>query len=150
MYQPCVHRSQEKKPKRTGPVAAPGAGAVRVRPIGLSERLDPGVVDDSGDIFHQPLVQWRVASGGHRRVERFVSLDPAPAALHVGGHALQCPVDRGEVLVSTPDGGEHPYVGQLLFYVPTDVDPRFDTPGGWFNCTGTLIDSDTVVTAVRR
>lgn len=46
-----------------------------------------------------------------------------------------------------PDAGEHPYVGQLLFYVPDAVDPRFEDPGGWFNCTGTLIDPDTVVTA---
>ncbi|MGS0685434.1 trypsin-like serine protease [Nakamurella sp. GG22] len=55
-----------------------------------------------------------------------------PAAAIVGG---------------APDAGEHPYVGQLLFYVPTAVDSRFDDPGGWFNCTGTLIDADTVVTA---
>ena len=45
------------------------------------------------------------------------------------------------------DNGEHPYVGQLLFYVPDAVDPRFEDPGAWFNCTGTLIDADTVVTA---
>ena len=56
----------------------------------------------------------------------------APASAIVGG---------------TPDDGEHPYVGQLLFYVPDAVDPRFEDPGGWFNCTGTLIDADTVVTA---
>ena len=56
----------------------------------------------------------------------------APASAIVGGE---------------PDAGEHPYVGQLLFYVPDAVDPRFDEPGGWFNCTGTLIDRDTVVTA---
>jgi len=56
----------------------------------------------------------------------------APASAIVGGAA---------------DEGEHPYVGQLLFYVPNAVDPRFDDPGAWFNCTGTLIDADTVVTA---
>lgn len=38
-------------------------------------------------------------------------------------------------------------MGQLLFYVPDAVDPRFEDPGAWFNCTGTLIDADTVVTA---
>lgn len=60
-------------------------------------------------------------------------LTPAlPAAAIVGGE---------------PDNGEHPYVGQLLFYVPNAIDPRFEDPGGWFNCTGTLIDADTVVTA---
>jgi hypothetical protein len=51
-------------------------------------------------------------------------------------------ITRGE-----PDNGEHPYVGELLFYVPDAIDPRFDDPGAWFNCTGTLIDANTVVTA---
>lgn len=45
------------------------------------------------------------------------------------------------------DEGEHPYVGQLLFYVPTAVDSRFDDPGSWFNCTGTLVSPTVVVTA---
>ena len=53
----------------------------------------------------------------------------------------------GAIIGGSPDNGEHPYVGQLLFYVPDAVDPRFDDPGGWFNCTGTLLDEDTVVTA---
>jgi hypothetical protein len=62
----------------------------------------------------------------------------------VGAAALAA----GALLVGgAPDAGEHPYVGQLLFYVPESVDSRFDEPGGWFNCTGTLIDPDTVVTA---
>jgi hypothetical protein len=51
------------------------------------------------------------------------------------------------IIGGAPDDGEHPYVGQLLFYVPDAVDPRFEDPGAWFNCTGTLIDADTVVTA---
>lgn len=51
------------------------------------------------------------------------------------------------IVGGAPDAGEHPYVGQLLFYVPDAVDPRFDRPGSWFTCTGTLIDADTVVTA---
>ena len=46
-----------------------------------------------------------------------------------------------------PDNGEHPFVGQLLFYVPDDVDSRFDDPGAWFNCTGTLVSSTQVLTA---
>ena len=46
-----------------------------------------------------------------------------------------------------PDDGEHPFVGQLLFYVPDDIDSRFDDPGGWFTCTGTLLDATTVLTA---
>ena len=46
-----------------------------------------------------------------------------------------------------PDNGAHPYVGQLLFYVPTAIDPRFDDPGAWFNCSGTLVSPTIVVTA---
>lgn len=62
--------------------------------------------------------------------------------------ALLAPALPAHAIVGgAPDAGEHPYVGQLLFYVPDAVDPRFDDPGGWFNCTGTLIDADTVVTA---
>jgi trypsin len=46
-----------------------------------------------------------------------------------------------------PDAGAHPYVGQLLFFDPTAVDSRFSDPGGWFNCTGTLVSPTIVVTA---
>ena len=45
------------------------------------------------------------------------------------------------------DGDEHPYVGQLFFYDPSYPDPRFSDPGGWFNCSGTLISPTIVVTA---
>lgn len=46
-----------------------------------------------------------------------------------------------------PDEGAHPYVGQLLFYVPDDTDSRFDDPGVWYNCSGTLISPTVVLTA---
>src|SRR3954454_12134270 len=46
-----------------------------------------------------------------------------------------------------PDGGEHPYVGELFFYVPDEVDPRFTQPGSWFGCSGTLISPTVVLTA---
>ena len=46
-----------------------------------------------------------------------------------------------------PDENRHPYVGQLFFYVPDETDPRFDDPGSWFNCTGTLISPTIVLTA---
>jgi hypothetical protein len=46
-----------------------------------------------------------------------------------------------------PDEGAHPYVGELLFYVPSAEDPRFEDPGAWFTCTGTLISPTVVVTA---
>lgn len=45
------------------------------------------------------------------------------------------------------DNGEHPMVGQLLFYVPDDQDPRFTESGAWFTCTGTLLEATVVVTA---
>lgn len=51
------------------------------------------------------------------------------------------------IVGGSADAGEHPYVGQLLFFVPDAVDSRFTDPGGWFTCSGTLVDADTVVTA---
>lgn len=72
----------------------------------------------------------------------------AGAAACAAGALLLTPLAPASAIVGgTPDAGEHPYVGQLLFYVPTEDDSRFDDPGAWFNCTGTLIDPDTVVTA---
>lgn len=69
-------------------------------------------------------------------------------AVAATGLAMLAPVAPAHAIVGgTADGGEHPYVGQLLFYVPTEADSRFDEPGGWFNCTGTLVDAYTVVTA---
>ncbi|HET9346113.1 MAG TPA: trypsin-like serine protease [Candidatus Limnocylindrales bacterium] len=48
-----------------------------------------------------------------------------------------------------PDDGEHPQVGQLIFYVPDALPSIYgpDNPGGWFTCTGTLVSPDVVVTA---
>jgi hypothetical protein len=48
-----------------------------------------------------------------------------------------------------PDGGAHPQVGQLLFYVPDYPFSRYgpEDPGGWFNCSGTLISGTLVLTA---
>ena len=46
-----------------------------------------------------------------------------------------------------PDDGEHPMVGELLFFVPDAVDPRFTTPGAWFTCSGTLLSPTVVLTA---
>jgi hypothetical protein len=63
----------------------------------------------------------------------------------IGALALAAPV--GAITNGQPDNGEHPYVGQLLFYVPDDIDSRFTDPGGWFNCSGTLISPTVVLTA---
>jgi len=46
-----------------------------------------------------------------------------------------------------PDGNDHPQVGQLLFYVPDAIDPRFNDPGAWFSCSGTLLSGGRVLTA---
>jgi hypothetical protein len=46
-----------------------------------------------------------------------------------------------------PDNGAHPYVGQILNFVPDAADPRFPDPGGWFNCSATLLDPTHVLTA---
>lgn len=63
----------------------------------------------------------------------------------VGALALAAPV--GAITNGQADGGEHPYVGQLFFYVPDDIDSRFTDPGSWFNCSGTLISPTVVLTA---
>ena len=53
----------------------------------------------------------------------------------------------GAIRFGSADAGEHPYVGELLFYVPDANDPRFNDPGGWFDCSATLLDATHVVTA---
>ncbi len=45
------------------------------------------------------------------------------------------------------DNGEHPQVGQLLFYVPDEPTSIYPDPGGWFSCSGTLVSPKVVVTA---
>jgi Trypsin len=63
----------------------------------------------------------------------------------VGALAMAAPV--GAITNGLPDDGEHPFVGQLFFYDPDYEDTRFDDPGGWFNCSGTLISPTVVLTA---
>jgi Trypsin len=46
-----------------------------------------------------------------------------------------------------PDAGEHPMVGQLVFYVPDALPSPYPDPGGWFSCSGTLVSETVVVTA---
>jgi Trypsin len=45
------------------------------------------------------------------------------------------------------DGGEHPYVGELIFFDADFQDSRFDDPGGWFSCSATMLNSTVIVTA---
>ena len=49
----------------------------------------------------------------HRRVRRLALIGAVVATL-----AIAAPV--GAITNGQPDGGEHPQVGQLLFYVPSD------------------------------
>ena len=61
--------------------------------------------------------------------------------------ALTIAAPVGAITNGVPDASEHTYVGELLFYVPDAVDSRFDAPGGWFTCSGTLLNSRILVTA---
>jgi hypothetical protein len=51
------------------------------------------------------------------------------------------------VVHGEPDGGEHPYVGEILYFAADFVDPAFEDPGAWFVCTGTLVSPTVVLTA---
>ena len=68
-------------------------------------------------------------------------------AVTAAATTLAMAVPAQAITDGVPDNKEHPMVGQLLFYVPTEVDSRFTDPGAWFNCTGTLINATTVLTA---
>lgn len=63
------------------------------------------------------------------------------------GFFILVPSSAQAITNGQPDNGAHPYVGELLFYVPDEIDPRFTDPGGWFTCSGTLLNSTIVVTA---
>lgn len=45
----------------------------------------------------------------------------------------------GAITYGVPDEGEHPYVGFMIYFVPSEP--------GWFSCSGTLLDEDTFLTA---
>ena len=45
----------------------------------------------------------------------------------------------GAITYGEPDAGEHPYVGFMIFFDPVEA--------GWFSCTGSLLDADTLLTA---
>jgi hypothetical protein len=47
----------------------------------------------------------------------------------------------GAITYGEPDAGEHPYVGFMIFFVPSEP--------GWFSCSGTLLDADTFLTAAH-
>src|SRR5215203_5102489 len=53
----------------------------------------------------------------------------------------------GAITNGQPDAGEHPYVGELIFFDADYVDSRFDDPGGWFTCSATQLSATVIVTA---
>jgi Trypsin len=60
----------------------------------------------------------------------------------IGALVIAAPV--GAITNGSADAGEHPYVGELLFYVPDVPSTRFTDPGGWFTCSATLLNSATL------
>lgn len=63
------------------------------------------------------------------------------------GVGFLIPAQAKAITNGQPDNGAHPYVGELLFFIPDEIDTRFTDPGSWFTCSGTLLDSTIVVTA---
>jgi len=53
--------------------------------------------------------------------------------------AVAAPV--GAITYGEPDDGEHPYVGFIIYWVPSEE--------AWFSCSGTLLDNDTFLTAAH-
>jgi hypothetical protein len=56
-------------------------------------------------------------------------------------------VPAGAITNGVPDEGEHPMVGMLIFFIPDVPDPRFEDPGSWFLCSGTLLSEKVLLTA---
>src|SRR5262249_267306 len=78
---------------------------------------------------------------------RLRRLAPALTALAAMLALLSVGAPANAITHGQPDAGAHPYVGELLFFVPDEPDPRFDAPGSWFSCSGTLLNDHVVLTA---
>lgn len=61
------------------------------------------------------------------------------AMLGVFALLLSTAAPAGAITYGQLDNGEHPYVGFMIFFSPSDP--------GWFSCSGTLLDSTTFLTA---
>ncbi|HEY3524002.1 MAG TPA: trypsin-like serine protease, partial [Candidatus Limnocylindrales bacterium] len=61
------------------------------------------------------------------------------ALLAVAALLLLTASPAAAITYGTPDGNDHPYVGFMIFFVPSEP--------GWFSCSGTLLDSTTFLTA---
>jgi hypothetical protein len=60
---------------------------------------------------------------------------------------LLAPSPASAITSGQPDNGEHPYVGELIFFDADFIDSRFDDPGGWFSCSATMLSATVIVTA---
>ena len=63
------------------------------------------------------------------------------AAVFTAAALLVAAGPGGAITYGEPDAGEHPYVGFMIFFVPSEP--------GWFSCSGTLLDADTFLTAAH-
>lgn len=68
-------------------------------------------------------------------------------ALIAIGVLLLSSASASAITSGQPDAGEHPYVGQLLFYDPDFESAQFEDPGGWFSCSATMLSPTVLVTA---
>lgn len=64
-----------------------------------------------------------------------------------GAAIVWCALPANAIVNGQADGGEHPYVGEIMHFAADFVDPAFDDPGAWFVCTGTLVRPTVVITA---
>ena len=56
-------------------------------------------------------------------------------------------VPAGAITNGQRDNGEHPYVGELIWFDADAIDSRFDDPGSWFSCSATMLSARVIVTA---
>jgi hypothetical protein len=88
-----------------------------------------------------------VAPGWGVRGGREIYVAKKIVPLIVFALALALAIPAQAITNGVADEGSHPYVGQLFFYVPDEVDPRFTDPGAYYNCSGTLVSPTIVLTA---
>ncbi|HYJ70360.1 MAG TPA: trypsin-like serine protease [Nocardioidaceae bacterium] len=68
-------------------------------------------------------------------------------AVAVAAAMFLTPSPASAITHGQPDGGEHPYVGELIFFDADAEDSRFDDPGSWFSCSATMLSATVIVTA---
>jgi hypothetical protein len=68
-------------------------------------------------------------------------------AIAIAATLLSTGLPASAITSGVPDAGEHPYVGELIFFDADFVDPRFNDPGGWFGCSATMLSPTVLVTA---